>query len=227
MAPDYMWKDSEEELDFDVSVFKPVNKYCFGVCLEVSVFMSICCLLMWGNMQTVTVCFTVCILISGFMNIGVSFVRKLQNMSTLLSTNRQLEKEKRVAIEENNFKTIFIAKVSHELRTPLHAVMCCCDLISDTLLTQEQSGFLKIISKSSDLLLSLINNILDLSKAESGKMILEMRRFSLHECLENVVLTMKTKTPQKFAKKPKIDLKIDEQVPDYIIGDEIRLTQVV
>ncbi len=93
-------------------------------------------------------------------------------MAEVVVQNLELEKSKQNAELESQQKTVFIANVSHELRTPLHAIICSCDLLADTVLTEEQRGFTKIISKSSQLLLELINNILDLSKYEAGKIVL-------------------------------------------------------
>jgi hypothetical protein len=202
-----------------------VNWYSLSFCLLFSAHSSLCCLIMWGNWQTVSVCFVTCVLISLFVNVGVSLIRDLQNMANIVVLNQELEKGKQIAEAANQQKTVFIAKVSHELRTPLHAVICSCDLISDTELSPEQREFVKIISKSSNLLLSLINNILDLSKSEAGKMIIESRSFSLRECAESVVSTMKTKYDQKM--KQNVKLYVDENLPELILGDEMRITQVV
>ncbi len=203
-----------------------VNWYPLVVCLLFSVHASIVTLVEFGNWQTTSTCFVTCIIISVFVNVCDSFIQDLQHMAEVLIQNRQLEESKKHAEEESEQKTVFIAKVSHELRTPLHAIICSCDLVQDTQLTEEQRGYLKIVSKSSHLLLQLINNILDLSKYEAGKIILEERNFSLKDCMENIVNTMVTKSSEK-KNKPNITLRIDKDVPDDIVGDETRITQVL
>jgi signal transduction histidine kinase len=142
------------------------------------------------------------------------------------NTESKIGKRENTSRNRNEQKSLFIAKVSHELRTPLHAVICSCNLLYDTNLTDEQKSYLKIVSKSSYLLLTLINNILDISKSEAGKIVLEYRSFCFVECLEHVKSTMDTKLIEK-KHVPTIELKISPDVPTDIIGDETRITQVL
>jgi hypothetical protein len=203
----------------------PMNWTMLCICLAQSVFVTVCCYVFTGDATTVTSCFVTLTIFSYLMNYGVALVVQTQHIAQLVIDNQKLEREMAVAQQDSEHKSMFIAKVSHELRTPLHAVVCCCDLMAATILSPEQIGFVKVIEKSSNLLLQLINNILDISKSEAGKFTLENRRFNIQECLNNVVATMRTKLVNK--KKPKICLNVDSSLPQYIIGDETRLTQVV
>ncbi|MBC7465397.1 MAG: response regulator [Bdellovibrio sp.] len=127
-------------------------------------------------------------------------------------------------IQANEAKSSFIATVSHELRTPINGIVGTAHLFADTQLDQEQKLFLNTIKKSSDVLLSLVNNILDISKIESGKMTVERIDFSLNsllldmgECF-NFVLKEKSLT-----------LVIENQIPEdsMFYGDLQKLKQIL
>jgi CheY-like chemotaxis protein len=133
-----------------------------------------------------------------------------------------LQQRTNAAIEASIQKTQFIATLSHELRTPLHGVIACADMLRHTTLDDSQTSFVKIIAKSSNILLGLISNILDLAKIESGKMDLEVKSFSLHDTLTSVTsLTKINKT-----NSAKVILHTDN-IPEFVTGDESRLTQVL
>jgi signal transduction histidine kinase len=206
--------------------FFNVNYYSMLVCFYYSIASSLVCLYLFGNWQTVSACFVTCTIFAALANVYESLLTDLKQMNQVMMENQKLEKEKILAETENEQKSLFIAKVSHELRTPLHAVICSCNLLHDTNLTKEQKSYLKIVSKSSNLLLTLINNILDISKSEAGKIVLEYRSFCFVECLEHVKSTMDTKLMEK-KHVPTIELKISQDVPTNIIGDETRITQVL
>jgi signal transduction histidine kinase len=197
VAPDYM----QDVIGDDVHQLT-VNWYALSICLLFSTYSALCCYFMHSNLQTVSVCFVTCVIMSLFVNVGCSLIRDLRHMGQVVILNKELEKEKQVAEEESEQKSVFIAKVSHELRTPLHAVICCCDFISDTELNPEQREFVKIISKSSNLLLSLINNILDLSKSEAGKM--TMFTVSRVQGLHGILKENLEPTPTSLASSHKV-----------------------
>jgi signal transduction histidine kinase len=202
----------------------PINMYSLGITLGMSVHISACSYILWRDIRASSTCFITLVLFSCVINFVAAMVRELRNYTRVLIENKSLEEQKRIAVHESEQKTLFIAKMSHELRTPLHAVISCCDLISDTLLSREQKGFIKIIDKSSKLLLSLIDTILDLSKYQAGHLELELKPYALRDCVETVVSTVKTK---ESTSKSIISLNIAQNVPDHVIGDEVRLTQIV
>ena len=121
-------------------------------------------------------------------------------------------------------KSQFLAKMSHEIRTPLNGILGVVQLLAKTKLTQLQRGYLKIIDDSGALLLSIINDILDLSKVEAGKMTLEKRSFNLETLTEGALLLYRTQASQKSIE---LSLEYDANLAKCFIGDSIRLNQVL
>ncbi len=152
-------------------------------------------------------------------------VRLEQEISDRKKAEAELEKAKDAAEAANRAKSTFLANMSHELRTPLNAILGFSQLMNqDTNLLTDQKENLGIIHRSGEHLLTLINQVLDLSKVEAGRMTLSESNFDLHHLLADV--------EDMFALKAKdkgLQLQFDctADVPKYICTDEVKLRQVL
>ncbi|WP_461257405.1 sensor histidine kinase, partial [Treponema sp. R80B11-R83G3] len=125
---------------------------------------------------------------------------------------------------ENKHKTSFLANVSHEIRTPMNAIIGMTDLLSYEPLNRRQMGFINDIKVSAHSLLSIINDILDMSKIEAGKLELNPINYDFHLLLDNVHSMFSYVT-----KKKGLEFKYETEgkMPRYLYGDDIRLKQVL
>jgi PAS domain S-box-containing protein len=148
----------------------------------------------------------------------------LHDMSRQKSVEEQLVQAKLSAEEANTAKSVFLAKMSHEVRTPMNAVIGMIDLTLDTELNAEQRDNLKVAKDAADNLLSLINDILDLSRAQAGKVVLEDMEINLPDIVKNVCKALAV-----LARHKGIDIiwDIDPQIPRALSGDPVRLRQVL
>ncbi len=151
--------------------------------------------------------------------------KELRNAAALLSQqNHELDLALKQAQHANEAKSSFLAMVSHEIRTPMNAIVGMTEMLIEDDLTAEQRSSLEIVSDSAGKLLTIINDILDLSRIESGKMELLPEPFDLKEMVEDVVDLFQTSA---LARKIDIHCVFTNQPPKQILGDMGRLRQVL
>src|SRR5258706_6411264 len=144
-----------------------------------------------------------------------------QRQQKLIQT---LDKSEKKLKEASKIQEQFVANISHEIRTPMNAVLGFAGLLQKTNLDKNQHEYVKSIRSSAENLLAIINDILDLSRIESGMMHILSLPFSLRELLDSlrIMLNVKAKNRNLYLRT-----EIDESVPETVKGDAVRLTQIL
>ncbi|TGE32179.1 response regulator [Desulfosporosinus sp. Sb-LF] len=154
----------------------------------------------------------------------IRFIGVLQNISERKRTEVELKAAKEEAEEASHAKSQFLANMSHEIRTPMNAIMGLTHLLGQSNLNDSQKNYVSKIEGASATLLRIINDILDFSKIEAGKLEIENIEFNIDKVLENVSNLYTISATNKG-----IDINFDtgETVPDVLIGDPLRLEQII
>lgn len=165
-----------------------------------------------------------------FKDLDITLEKSLEEVQLLkkgILAQKRFKKEhqKRLDAEASRrFKEQFLANMSHEIRTPMNAVVGITNILLKKDPRQEQVDYLKVIQQAANNLLVIINDILDISKIEAGKMMLEQTAFSLSNVLDGVMDTMQFRATEKDLE---LTLFVAEDVPNFFIGDGVRLNQIL
>lgn len=152
------------------------------------------------------------------------FLISFNDISIYKMNNLDSMKHEKMAVSANKAKSEFLANMSHEIRTPLNGVIGMLELTLLTKLEEEQRENLEVAKNCADTLLSLINDVLDLSKVESSKVVLEETPFDIRELIQKIT---DTQTAKLLEKDLQLVCNIDEKIPPYFSGDAFRIQQVL
>ena len=147
-----------------------------------------------------------------------------QRLESLLELNAAYRMARDEAVEASNMKSAFLRNVSHEIRTPMNGVIGMNELLLQTALTGEQRAYAEQVEQSGEHMLTIINDILDISKIETGHLQLEIAEFDLHELIERACVPAGLDAQ---AKGVQLDIQIDPLAPRRVRGDAARVRQVL
>ena len=150
--------------------------------------------------------------------------RVAERTAELTATNDELAAAKEAAEAASRAKSAFLAVMSHEIRTPMNGILGMVDVLSQSSLSDDQQDAVHTIRDSSFSLLRLIDDILDFSKVEAGRLELERTALSLPEAVENVCDSL---TPEALSNDVDLRLFVDPAVPQNVMGDPTRLRQLL
>lgn len=159
-----------------------------------------------------------------FSGIGFIMIALRNEIRRRAGVERDLDSARLRATDASELKSKFLANMSHEIRTPLNGIIGLSKILAETKLDHEQRRYMEIIQDSANSLSALINEILDLSKIESGKMQLEEVHFDLRSLVNSTVSIV------EFAAKAKglnVIVEIPSRIPDFLIGDPLRIRQIL
>lgn len=147
-----------------------------------------------------------------------------ETLDTVEIQNVELNLARKEALEASRAKSEFLANTSHEIRTPINGIIGFTGLLSKTKLSSQQLEYLQTIQKSSQGLLTTINDILDVSKMETGQLVLDYNPFNLRDVIEDALQVLALQAQEKNLQLITL---IDPKLPLHILGDALRLKQII
>ena len=162
--------------------------------------------------------------VSGEGPSGAAFVVTVRDVTQRQQERAVLEIAMRKAEEASRVKSTFLANMSHEIRTPMNSVIGFTELLLDSKLSEEQAGHANMVLEAGKSLLTLLNDILDISKIEAGKLELETIPYSPRSVVEEAVALVRR---QASDKKLLLSTDIADEVPPWALGDPTRLRQIL
>ncbi len=162
--------------------------------------------------------------ISGVTVIAYEVTTHVIIKEELIEARNNAEKKTQIAEEAMNSKQQFLSNMSHEIRTPMNSIIGFTKVLLRTDLTEKQKEYLIAIKLSGDTLIELINDILDLAKVDSGKMIFEHTPFNLLSSVSAILHLFEEKTQEKNTELIK---EFDHRIPKILLGDSLRLRQII
>lgn len=160
------------------------------------------------------------IVVLGYLLIK-QILKKSKELEIITEKAKESEHE---ALKANQTKSQFLANMSHEIRTPLNAIIGFAEILANTQLPTKDKDKANVISRSAKALLAIINDILDISKIESGKFEISKNSFNLKELLDQIVQLYAINTKQKNIR---FLYRLDEKIPEYVISDDTKIKQVL
>jgi signal transduction histidine kinase len=152
------------------------------------------------------------------------YIGILRDITERKRVESELKEAKEAAEAANRAKSRFLANMTHEIRTPMNAIIGVADLLGETRLTPLQQEYVRVFRSTGETLLSLIDNILDISKVEADRLELEMIDFDLRELIENACEIMALRAHEKGLE---LACRILPGVPRHVKGDPVRLRQIL
>ena len=149
---------------------------------------------------------------------------KLKTNLLIEEKNEELKKAKETAEQSLQIQEQFLANTSHEIRTPMNGILGMTRQLLETPLNTEQSDYLNAIKESSNNLLHVVNDILDISKIRAGKIVFEQKQFRIVDLFKSLQFMLQYKAD---VKEIILEFKVDEKLPDILMGDAVRLNQIL
>ncbi|KAI4326205.1 hypothetical protein MLD38_031542 [Melastoma candidum] len=207
------------------------NQACFDILLKLGILVLMLLFkLRWKSLVAFKCSISYVYIFSMLMQVAVALSHaaileeSMRARDLLMEQNVALDLATREAETAIRARNDFLAVMNHEMRTPMHATIALSALLQETELTPEQRLMVETIMKSSNLLATLINDVLDLSRLEDGSLQLDIGSFNLRSVLNEVMCLIK---PAASVKKLHVVLNLTEDLPEHAVGDEKRLMQII